>query len=482
MKAFVKYFAFIVVLLSYAVWGNANAYVMKSAVRLERGHELYMQQKYTSALNEYTQAMKQALEENDTDNYLTSLSCIATIYDVFNNYPRALYYYNKVLKNCLKEKDLYSATVAKMVVCYCNANDIVNAKKYIGLQKKYPQNDRRKHTYSLLVNEGLIASKEKKTDKSITIYKQAIQFVRKNMMDGIYAAPIYNEIGAEFMDECKYDSALVYFKECKTIAERQRLNGYISDVYNSLSECYAKMGMSEKAEIYKSKYEEVTDSTFSKLKINTASNRLLLAQEEESEKKMMHLTDTVNFQNVIIWIFIILVSCLFVAIVIVVRLHRRQMNSYKLLIRKDEEIEALSTPYSAKGINNLTVQQTDDLINRITAVMDNDQLVFDSTFNLVKLSQEVGSNTKYVSMVINECFKKNFKTLLNERRIREATHRLCDNGDYKDSTMQTIALSLGYNSATSFIIAFKKIIGMTPAVYKNIKKKSSHVVSSSDEV
>lgn len=38
--------------------------------------------------------------------------------------------------------------------------------------------------------------------------------------------------------------------------------------------------------------------------------------------------------------------------------------------------------------------------------------------------------------------------------------------------MQTIALSLGYSSATSFIIAFKKIIGMTPAVYKNIKRDS----------
>lgn len=37
--------------------------------------------------------------------------------------------------------------------------------------------------------------------------------------------------------------------------------------------------------------------------------------------------------------------------------------------------------------------------------------------------------------------------------------------------MQTIALSLGYNSATNFIIAFKKIIGMTPAVYKKYKER-----------
>ena len=474
MKVFVKYFIFIVLSLSYASWGNASSYVMNSSIRLERGNELYMEQEYTSALNEYTLAMKQSLEENNTDTYLKSLSCIATIYDVFNNYPRALYYYNKVLNTIDREKnkELYSSTIAKMVVCYCNANDIRNAKKFLELQKKYPQSDKRKHTYLLLINRGLIASKERQTDNAITIYKQAIQFVCKNMMDGIYAAPIFNEIGVGYMDECKYDSALTYYKECETIAERQHLYGYLSDVYQSLSECYMKMGHEKLAEYYKDKYQEIADSTFSRGKINTVSNRLLMTQEEESDKKMMRLADTVNLQFLVIMIFAVLVACLACAICIILRLHRKQMSSYKLLIHKDEEIEALSIPHTAKAINNLSAQQADELIKRISDVLGNDEMVFDSEFSLVRLSQEVGSNTKYVSMVINETYKKNFKTLLNERRIREATRRLRSNGKYKDATMQTIALSLGYSSATSFIIAFKKIIGMTPAVYKNIKKNS----------
>lgn len=483
MKRFVKYIALIVLTLSYTLWGNANPYSMKSSMHLAKGHEMYMEQKYTSALNEYTLAMKLSTEENNSETYLTSLSCIATVYDVFNNYPRALYYYNKVLKTADSKKnaDLYSATLAKIVVCYCNADDIINAKKYLELQKKHPQSDRRKHTYSLLVNSGLIASKEKKTDISINIYKQAILFVRKNMMDGIYAAPIYNEIGTEYMNECKYDSALAYFKECETIAERQQLYGYLTDVYASLSDYYAKMGDKEMAESYKDRYEEISDSTFSKVKINTASNQLLMAQEEESDKKIMHLADTVNMQYLIILVFAVLLTCLVCAIGIILRLHSKQISSYKLLIHKDEEIEALSAPHTAKAINNLTIEQTEELTNRITEVMGNDKLVFDSEFSLTRLSQEVGSNSKYVSMVINETYKKNFKTLLNKRRIREATRRLCDNVKYKDATIQTIALSLGYNSATNFIIAFKKIIGMTPAVYKNIKKNSSNVMQDNDE-
>lgn len=145
--------------------------------------------------------------------------------------------------------------------------------------------------------------------------------------------------------------------------------------------------------------------------------------QAENDKKVMRLTDTVNMQLLVILVFAILVTCLVFANCIILRLHRKQMNSYKLLIHKDEEIEALSTPHPTKAINNLTVEQADELIKRIADVIGNDEMVFDADFSLARLSLEVGSNTKYVSMVINETYKKNFKTLLNERRIREATRR-----------------------------------------------------------
>lgn len=145
--------------------------------------------------------------------------------------------------------------------------------------------------------------------------------------------------------------------------------------------------------------------------------------QAENDKKVMRLTDTVNMQLLVILVFAILVTCLVFANCIILRLRRKQMNSYKLLIHKDEEIEALSTPHPTKAINNLTVEQADELIKRIADVIGNDEMVFDADFSLARLSLEVGSNTKYVSMVINETYKKNFKTLLNERRIREATRR-----------------------------------------------------------
>ena len=84
------------------------------------------------------------------------------------------------------------------------------------------------------------------------------------------------------------------------------------------------------------------------------------------------------------------------------------------------------------------------------------------------LAKLVKSNTKYVSWVINEMYGRNFKSLLNERRVHEASKRLEDKEHYGSFTIQAIAEEVGYKSSNSFIQSFKKVVGMTPAVYQKL--------------
>ena len=79
-----------------------------------------------------------------------------------------------------------------------------------------------------------------------------------------------------------------------------------------------------------------------------------------------------------------------------------------------------------------------------------------------------GSNTKYVSFVINKTYGKNFRTFINEKRIREACKMLADTEHYGNKTIQAVYEEVGYTNAVSFIRAFKKINGMTPAMYKKL--------------
>jgi AraC-like DNA-binding protein len=62
----------------------------------------------------------------------------------------------------------------------------------------------------------------------------------------------------------------------------------------------------------------------------------------------------------------------------------------------------------------------------------------------------------------------NFKSYLNEFRIREASKRLADNDVYGNMTIKAISEGVGYNSVNNFIIAFKRIVGITPSAYQKM--------------
>lgn len=117
-----------------------------------------------------------------------------------------------------------------------------------------------------------------------------------------------------------------------------------------------------------------------------------------------------------------------------------------------------------QGIS-LGEEQRNRLLNSITSVLENVEVIARSDFNLNMLADMVGTNTKYVSWVINDTYGKNFKTLLNEYRIREACRRMADREHYANVTIQTIYEELGYSSAAGFINAFRNVNGMTPSAY-----------------
>ena len=76
-----------------------------------------------------------------------------------------------------------------------------------------------------------------------------------------------------------------------------------------------------------------------------------------------------------------------------------------------------------------------------------------------------------VWVIINDTFQKNFKTLLNESRIREVCRRLSDEDNYGQLTIAAIANEVGYNSMNNFITVFKRITGMTPSKYRQLAIK-----------
>ena len=124
--------------------------------------------------------------------------------------------------------------------------------------------------------------------------------------------------------------------------------------------------------------------------------------------------------------------------------------------------------FSSMGLSE---EQVTRLLEKVNSVLEDVSVISRDDFSLAMLAKMVGSNTKYVSMVINDTYGKNFKTYLNEFRIREACRRLSDTQHYGNMTIQAIYEELGYKTASSFVKAFRKINGMTPSQYQKLKSQ-----------
>lgn len=119
----------------------------------------------------------------------------------------------------------------------------------------------------------------------------------------------------------------------------------------------------------------------------------------------------------------------------------------------------------------LSTEHTEKLLEDILKVMEDGTYVFNPDFSLNQLAKLVNSNTKYVSWVINDTYNKNFRTFINEYRIREASKRLLNTEKYGSLTIQAIAEDVGFKSVTNFVVSFKRNVGITPSLYQKMARK-----------
>ena len=81
------------------------------------------------------------------------------------------------------------------------------------------------------------------------------------------------------------------------------------------------------------------------------------------------------------------------------------------------------------------------------------------------MAQDLGTNTRYVSAVVNVRFHMNYSSFVNKYRIEEAMSILVD-PRYLDLRMEDVSDMVGFANRQSFYAAFYKIMNMTPREYR----------------
>lgn len=109
-----------------------------------------------------------------------------------------------------------------------------------------------------------------------------------------------------------------------------------------------------------------------------------------------------------------------------------------------------------------------DLIKQsLLEVMEEQKPYLNPMLTITELAELLNSNQKYLSVVINDCFDKNFFTFINEYRVKEAI-KLLSTSVGQQYSIEGIGKTVGFNSRSTFISAFKKQTNTTPSEYKNM--------------
>lgn len=503
---FLHFIISVLLLLAVPVGALSNEQLNGAALWYkQKGDACYNAGRYPEALDYYTQGLDRAKSEGEDSIYYACTGNIGNIYAVMEDYRHALHYYLKGYQASADrgDKEMQWSFATNIVVVYCQMGKVDDARVFFKQQMNIGSADVTRNKYHSLSNQAQIAIADGDYKMGEYYIKEAIDYATAKGLPVQYKVSPYMSLADMKLDHGDIRAAFDIYRQCADSLMGRRDLPMLVGIYKKMYQASMAMGDTAGADMYRHKYLSLSDSVFNTSQFNIAAGKLFEYENSETQKRVDNLVYRNRAQLIVIAVFFVLVAALALLYVTLRRKNRMLLDARQTLMRKNEELTAgdrrqkkLLEQYVA-ALNDLrskpgkqaedlpvpdVTQQADDnlkkqqgislgeeqrnrLLNSITSVLENVEVIARSDFNLNMLADMVGTNTKYVSWVINDTYGKNFKTLLNEYRIREACRRMADREHYANVTIQTIYEELGYSSAAGFINAFRNVNGMTPSAY-----------------
>ena len=410
---------------------------------------------------------------------LTSIiySNIGNIYYRFEKFDIAKLYYAKALHLC-KDSANMVAMLNNLGASEVESNNLDSGYYWLNKSLTFSKQHENIHLYSTLNSMASLYEKREQYDSAFLFYRLSlIETRKKNNIEK--ETQNLSDLGKLFFKVNKIDSALFYIDLSSDMARTKNYPGILADNYLTLSKIEDAQGNTKNAYNHFQKYVELRDSIFNTDKFNEISQLQRLYEVSKTNEQIEQLVVEKHKQKVI-WVATLTILLLVTAVLLFVYYQKRKLNNaYKTLFEKNIEIIKLQEKPSEKELekykkSTLSDVLQNELLNKILLLMEDSSIICDTEFSLDKLAELTQSNHAYVSQVINTALKKNFRSLLNSYRIREA-QRLFANFDIAKYTIESVASQVGYKSPTTFRDAFKEITGVSPNYYlKEMQEFNSH--------
>ena len=515
----------------FAQGDKGNSGDQTTATRLlQAGDKFYDQRLYTASMKNYLDGLR--IAEHQGYNELTArfYNGMGNLYSTQGDYQMGLYFYRKALSSSRKtgQKTLQNAVLNNLVGASCFVGQADSGMVFLQQMEANVEHNRG-YRYNILMGRGLVAKSQDQPAAAASYYIQARQYAIRTGMDSSFVDNTNSCLAQLYMDTHRLDSAILLLKKNEEWARRTNHDEFLAETMHLLAQAYDAQGDATRASTCRMEYANLMEKLHYGDELNAMKNTQYIYDANKNASTINLLTQQQIFDNQQIrtqarWLLALAIAlALIIVLFIIVSAQKRQLHhAYNRLYDRSQlflasPIQAKEAPQAAnkgdhledskggklesnqgdkqrddQGDNQRDVQRDDQeektqeaaprsliltteqraaLLADIGRVMGKVEEFCSTDFSIDRLAQLVGSNPRYVSEAINEGYGKNFRSFLNDYRIKEAMQRLADNDRYGHYTIKAISESVGYKSQANFINIFTRLTGMKPSIYQKISRE-----------
>lgn len=451
----------------------------------------YNYKKFQLALNEYLEAYEYS--KNTKNEFLKhqNLYHIGVVKSYLGYYDEAadlfsvcLVFYREKLKTDLHPNEIYNYkkgylnSLHQLIICYRHLGKYnkMDAAIEKGLSEAGNDRDYAQEKGYFLLSKGISEYREKQYKTALSDLNSSLPAIR-NSRDFARLSVNYFFIGKSYLAMKDAKKSVDYFRKIDSVFNKhQFILPELRENYEILIN-YSKKNKDQERQLYYTgqllKADSIMSKDFSYLspKIHKDYDTRTLLEEKNKLQKINYL------------VIVIVILLIIWAIGLIMLFTKKQKKAkeikqqYILLeekfVNENTAEEIPQNPIEEKRIN-LHESKVEELLRKLQA-FENKKGFIQKGLTISKLASQLGTNSSYLSQVINEHKGGNFNKYLSQLRINYITTLLFEDKKYLKYNIETLARECGIASRQNFSDLFYEINGIRPTDF--IKKRMQEIES-----
>lgn len=441
-----------------------------------KGHIYYNSGNFQSALDNYLQAYSIALKKENIEQQREISLAIAGIRNINGQHYAAAELYTRSLKLLEKKGDLeglnyqdYITLLYNLSLTHLRLSEVDSAKIYAqkGMENTFRVNDLREFQDFVLLDAQINYYNKDYEKAQDTLHKYVDSLSGTSQAIKLYyLGKIEGKIGSP-------EKAIAYFKEIDSIIT------ITQDPFNEVKNVYQQLIIHSIVEDDKKKQVEYITKLISYDSILASGqenimNMAMVAydipylkhQKRKAEEQLIAKSRSMLFFGSL--------AGLSMLIGVFFYLRNRRMSSRLKLLIEGRNNKINSKPKDAKKHPASVPEDIrNDILNKLE-LFENSEGFLKKDLDMFSLAQELGTNTSYLSLIINHYKGMGFSSYIKNLRINSAINQLSKDPSLLIYNYQGLAEIFGFKTGESFSRAFYQQTGVFPSKYlEELKSRKS---------